>query len=170
MSGDASLIVALKIAGDLGQAPEPPWVGDVDKSIHLVQLIQEKASPKFVRGEPMPMLEFCQRLDAAFADWASDPMSAPGIDSITDRKNVLLRLWAGCVWTGKMIALGTKSGDTSPEDRAAFFRDWVVPWSSGCKVYAAGALHACAWKKKALREPVCLDGVPEPWKAHYQLV
>lgn len=74
------------------------------------------------------------------------------------KKNIILRLWSGCLDAAKSIATETLDGITSPETRNGhFFQiDIFARWDS---VYRAGVETAPALKKRR-KQYYSFDGVP----------
>ena len=77
----------------------------------------------------------------------------------TERANIVLRLYSGCISAAKTIALGTRNGPNSAELRLAAFSkiDSIAQINA---VFAAGVETAPAFE--TLRnEPISFDGVAE---------
>ncbi len=78
--------------------------------------------------------------------------------SETSKKNVILRLWSGCLYAAKSIAVETLDGLTSPEIRKEhFFQiDLFASWDS---IYRAGVESAPSFKRRR-KESYRFEGVP----------
>ena len=74
------------------------------------------------------------------------------------KKNVILRLWSGCLDAARSISTETDDGITSPDSRKAhFFQiDIFAKWDS---IYSAGVQTAPALKKLR-KQYYSFDGVP----------
>lgn len=83
----------------------------------------------------------------------------PGV-SEEDRISITLRLWSGCVMAGKAIALETKEGPTTRNDRQHIFSSVIDPLARGDAVYRAGVEAAPRWKS-GRKQGVSYMGVPQ---------
>lgn len=162
---DPSMSIANDLAALIG--PAPPWDAPVAECVRLVEFTETNALA--VRNQhPVNALEWYIDLHRVFFDWSSKPESVPNVAAHYDRMNILLRLWAGCISAGKMLALGTRDGTTSPEQRAASF-GMIDSAAKTCPIYRLGVEAAYAWKQ-GRREEVSFEGVPADSAArkHYR--
>jgi hypothetical protein len=162
---DLSIQIAWDIASEMGPPPVPPWLGEPNTCVRLVELVQKNVVPAWVTRGPMPYEAWRPILDAAFTSWTADSESAPQVPGPLDRKNILLRLWGGCVGAGKMVA-ETNQGDDMKATvidehvrRRAF--EGIDRVATLCPIFKAGVLYACDWKQSFdPPQGVCFDGVP----------
>ena len=80
------------------------------------------------------------------------------IPSEASKKNVILRLWSGCLDAAKSIALETRDGLTSPEIRKSHFYqiDLFARWDL---IYCAGVESAPSFKRRR-KESYRFEGIP----------
>src|SRR5262245_66330789 len=96
MIEDHSYGIAWEIAQGIGKPPEPEWLADPTKCVRVVKLVEANVPPAWANLGVVLVATVIPILDDAFEKWASHEESAPGISAAGDRKNVILRLWAGC--------------------------------------------------------------------------
>ncbi|MDQ6668546.1 MAG: hypothetical protein M3Y53_10025, partial [Thermoproteota archaeon] len=84
----------------------------------------------------------------------------PDVRSIDEIKNVILRLWAGCMSASKEIAPSTKSGPNTPARRTMIFSQQIDILCQTDPIYEAGVEAAPSFKR--LRgEVYSFEGVPQ---------
>ena len=80
------------------------------------------------------------------------------IPTEASKKNVILRLWSGCLDAAKSIAIETRDGLTSPEIRKSHFYqiDLFARWDL---VYCAGVESVPSFKRRR-KESYKFEGIP----------
>jgi hypothetical protein len=147
---------ALKWAEKIGLPPVlPKSLENVDQRARLVdhidsKLIQNSFLHELDAKEKANRLNDITELSRNFISDVNDD---------NDIKNLLLRLWAGCMSAAKGIALETNSGPNTPERRNMIFSKKINITSETDPIYRAGVEAAPAFK--GLRnQPYSFEGVP----------
>jgi hypothetical protein len=140
---DISMESAFRLARFLGEPAAPPWLSDIPTCATLVNLADNGVSPRIPHSAYVDEQHMMNALNTLFGDWARNPNAAPGCASAAERKNVLLRLWSGCIGTAKTIKhQPNQPQPTTPEERAAAFTILINPHCAECPIYAAGSIAA----------------------------
>ena len=80
--------------------------------------------------------------------------------------SIMLRVWSGCLWTSKTIAIETRNGLNTAEERKKQFEENIRPRMNEDKLFELGARLASRFKKMR-GEPTDLDGVPSDLLVKY---
>lgn len=89
-------------------------------------------------------------------------LSSPFLKDVGEtntRTNLTLRLWSGCLWAAKTIALETLDGPNSANQRLLSFTRDIDPIAQVDPIFRAGVEAAPAFKRLQNQE-ISLDGVP----------
>ena len=155
---------ALKWAEEIGPPPVlPKSLQDVQQCARLIDQIDSK----LIRDSFLDELddnEKAERLNnitEVIRQFISD------VNDDNEIKNLILRLWAGCMSGAKGIALETKSGPNTPELREKIFGQKIDIVSERDPIYRAG-VEAASTFKRLRNEVYSFEGVPErsPVKEH----
>jgi hypothetical protein len=158
---DPNMITAYSWACGLFKSDLPPSLNDLTKR---TKLIDEINSLLFTANDPGSAKKLLADLDHdertkrlnTIRERSKSYMTEDLDDNI--RKNILLRLWAGCMDAAKNIALQTINGPNSADDRKEgfFFIDLL---SKPDPIYRAGTESAPSFKKLH-RQHYSFAGVP----------
>ena len=154
-AGDPNMALALHFARNLGPTPTLP---------ESLQLVERRA--ELVHRIDAPIVENLDLFDVVgrIATRVRDIMRVtaefmPDVEDPTDRLNIALRLWSGCLSAAKTIAHETRSGPNDAAVRARIMPE-VDAIAREDPIYAAGVESAPAFKR--LRgQGYSLEGVPE---------
>ena len=153
---DLSMMWALAFARGLGEPPPlPEELGDVTDRAKFVIEIDGSFFTTIDQAGTF-LTEFAQRLveiDRTSGGWMR------GISEALPRLNIGLRLWSGCLWAAKTIAIETRSGQNTPEMRSQAFGD-IQTIGEHDPVFVAGVEAAPKFKKLREQE-YSFEGVPE---------
>lgn len=83
----------------------------------------------------------------------------PDVPNPEDRMQVSLRLWSGCIIGAKTIALATRGGAVTPDDRRVVSYN-VNQLSTEDRVFRAG-IEAAPFFKQIRKERISFRGVPK---------
>jgi hypothetical protein len=155
---------AIKWANEIGPPrPLPKSLKDKDQRARLVdhidsKLIQNSLLHELGDKEKAKRLNDITELSRQFI---SDVNDDDGI------KNLILRIWAGCMSAAKGIALKTRSGPNTPERHNMIFSKKIDIISKTDPIYRAGVEAAPAFKRLR-NQSYSFKGVPEtsPVKKH----
>ncbi len=154
---DTNMDTARRWANELGPPPPlPPSLQDVGQRAKLVIEINWP----LIHGDALERLstkEKAQRLNDV-AGLSGNHM--PDVDDDSDRDNITLRLWSGCLDAAKTIALETMNGPNTPSMRALAFGRKIDPTAQEDPIYCAG-IEAAPSFKRLLEEDYSFEGVPE---------
>ncbi len=153
-SYDPNMELALLLAQSLGPAPAlPNSLTPVDRRAEFINIIDGS----LVIG--LDLGAVVARLGSRMREIAE--LSADYIPEISDsllRVNIALRLWSGCLFAAKTIALETRSGPNTPEMRAQIM-EIVDRIAATDEIYAAG-VEAAPTFKRIRDQGFSFDGVP----------
>jgi hypothetical protein len=155
---DTNMLYALIWASKLSQETLPASLKDVEIRAILVDKIDfpltREGNSANILLEYMSEDEREVRLRKVLR--IADSFLVEQIPKIS-KKNVILRLWSGCLDAARSISTETHDGTTSPDSRKAhFFQiDLFAKWDS---IYRAGVLTAPALKKLR-KQYYSFDGV-----------
>lgn len=151
---------AEELANQYGPAPIPAWLGDSRRCADVVERVEHQGIRHIPPAAYLHAETLRQALDQALTAVATQADSAPDLADGGQRKNVLLRLWFGCLTTGKTIALETRDGANTETVRRNIFNGVIEPLCAKCPVYKAGSRAAYEWKTEVRKQPVDFTGVP----------
>jgi hypothetical protein len=161
---DISMEAAFFLARHMGPPANPPWLHDIATCAHHAHDVDSNVLTQVPRLAYFDMLAMTSALNLLFLDWVRDPDKAPDCASLAERKNVLLRLWSGCLCTAKHIKHHTNDGPLSPSEREEVFVRTINPRCAECSIYGAGSLAAVQLmlvERPHKLEELCFEGVPE---------
>lgn len=82
------------------------------------------------------------------------------------RVNITFRLWSGCLWAAKTIALETRDGLNTPEERESQFRKNINIRAQKDPIFHAGVESAKYFKERR-GQSYSFDGLPRETIARY---
>jgi len=160
-AGDPNMSTALSWAEELGDCPDlPDSLKEVGKRVQLINAIN---APLILdlNGNPSLLYQISfeekQRRFDQLGQLSKDYM--PDISDETERINIVLRLWSGCLSAAKSIAVETQSGPNDSAIRRSIFTTIIDPTARSDKIYSAGVESAPAFKR-LLKQQISFDGVP----------
>jgi hypothetical protein len=154
---DPNMDTALKWAEEIGPPPVlPKSLQDAEQPAGLIDQIDNKLiCDSFLHElDPKEKDERLNYITEIIRLFISD------VDHDNEIKNLILRLWAGCMSAAKEIAFETNSGPNTPERRNMIFSKKIDIISESDPVYRAGVEAATAFKRLR-NEQYSFEGVPE---------
>jgi hypothetical protein len=162
--GDPGMWIAETIAGFMGEpnCTKDAFLRNPNLALATVVLAEKKALPGIIRRWPKPwsLWKLFGLYDAAFERLAMSRDAEKLLPKLSPetRKNVMLRLWSGCISAAKTIAYKTRSGRNTPETRQRAFR--AIDASAESDPFVRAGVAVGPFLKATRKQRVYMDGVP----------
>jgi hypothetical protein len=148
--------MALDLANEIGPAPQlPPSLVAIADRVQLIEAVETRV---LSRVDHSSLERWRTSLDQAAGEMAAEDNSVPGVANPDERKNILLRLWSGCMTAAKTIALGTRAGPNTEAQRTAGALLFAMKCTND-PIYTAGVVAAPSFKA-GRKEQYSLQGIP----------
>lgn len=153
---DPTMQMALELANGLGPPPGlPASLVNMADRVRVMEAIESRVIRQinYFSHDTWKLSLYLATL------WmAMYPNSVPGVESIEDRTNILLRLWSGCMGAAKTIAMQTRAGPNSHRSRARIM-PFIERQAQNDPIYTAGVIAAPSFKA-GREEFYSLRGLP----------
>lgn len=157
--------IAYQLAQQMGNVVlTPPWIETPAECARIVSLVEERAMGRVmeawshIAADAYDENVLAEGFVRGFSELAHDSDCAPGVEPASQRMNVLLRLWSGCISAAKMIAQSTRSGPNTSAMRANAFVA-IDRVARADAIYHAGVVAAPTFKRMR-DQPYSFEGVP----------
>jgi len=156
-TSDPNMDTAIEWANVLGPPPSlPASLGSMERRAKLV----DRVDSSLIAGSFLHKLKDEERIQRLNVIVELSRSFLPDVRRIDEIKNVILRLWAGCMSAAKEIAPSTKSGPNTPARRTMIFSQQIDILCQTDPIYEAGVEAAPSFKR--LRgEVYSFEGVPQ---------
>ena len=160
---DPNLYVALEWANEIG--PPPMLPESLKNPTNRAKLVEKINSPLVVNSNLSELSDLSKlseneknRRIANIGKISKEIIK--DIEDLSERVNICLRLWAGCISAAKMASPETMDGPNTPENRQQAFMI-IDAKSDRDHIYCAGVEAAPIFKIDICKQQILTDGIPK---------